>query len=94
METENPLCIIRSMDDLFPRPLKQAGSRSIEDAITKAICDLTGEKYEVDIRTIDFGNDSSAWMQDTVTLTVSMQKPFKWPGDEPTVTDETTATSS
>ena len=42
-------------DDIFYRPLKRAGSRAIEDALEKAICDLTGKKYDVDIITIDFG---------------------------------------
>lgn len=77
MESENSLCIIRRMNDLYKRPLKEAGSKAIEDALKKAICDLTGEEYELDIRTIDFGNDSHSLIWDKVSITVTMGKPFK-----------------
>lgn len=77
METENYVCIIRCMDDIYKRPLKEAGSRAIEDALKKAICDLTGEEYELDIRTIDFGDDSHSFIWDRVTITLTTGKPFK-----------------
>ena len=45
-------------DDLFKefmkRHLKELGSKAIEDAIKKAICDLTGTEYVADIVSIDF----------------------------------------
>lgn len=45
-------------DDFFEeyvkRHLKELGSKSIEDAIKKAICDLTGIEYVADIVSINF----------------------------------------
>jgi hypothetical protein len=65
------------MSDLFRRPLKKAGSRAIEDALKKAICDLTGEKYDVDIVTIDFGNDGISSTNDTVKINLTASKVFE-----------------
>lgn len=62
------------MNELFPRPLKNAGSKAIEDAIKKAISDLAGQPYEVDIQTIDFGNNSSTHMSDSVKISFSTWK--------------------
>lgn len=64
-------------DDIFYRPLKKAGSRAIEDALEKAICDLTGKKYDVDIITIDFGNDSLSSTNDTVKITLTASQKFE-----------------
>jgi hypothetical protein len=78
-------------DDIFRRHLKKAGSRAIEDALTKAICELAGEEYEVDIRSIDFGTDGLSATTDKVTITLTASRPLKWPSDERPVSDETAA---
>lgn len=77
METENSVCIIRSMSELFKRPLKEAGSKAIEDVLKKAICELTGEDYEVDVSSIDFNPEAQSFLHDSVTLTLKMSKVFK-----------------
>lgn len=66
------------------RALKEAGSKTIQDAITKAICELTGEEYEVDINSIDFDSDSGAWMRDRtkIVLTAKRTTDFYVPKEE------------
>jgi hypothetical protein len=63
-----------SLNELFPRPLRNAGSKAIEDAIKKAISELAGQPYEVDIQTIDFGNNSHTHMSDVVKISFSTWK--------------------
>lgn len=79
---------------IFKRPLKDAGSKAIEDAITKAICDLTGEDYQVNIHAIDFGNDSLKSMRDIVTITLTTSKGSNLLSDTPTEVEEATASPS
>ncbi len=66
---------------LFERPLKEAGSKAIEDAITKAITELIGEEYTADVQQIDFNPENGAWMSDTVKVTVSLSKVKSWFSD-------------
>jgi len=74
------------MSELFPRPLKNAGSRAIEDALQKAMCDLTGEPYKASIHSVDFGDDVTSAMSDVVRITFTVSKERDWFKDEP-VTD-------
>ncbi|MGB9178079.1 MAG: hypothetical protein WCB68_02440 [Pyrinomonadaceae bacterium] len=66
-------------DSLFgERPLKKAGSKAIEEAITKAITELAEEEYKADIQTIDFNPSNNSWMSDTVKITLSISKKKNW----------------
>lgn len=60
------------------RPLKDAGSKLIDEAITKAITELAGEEYKADIKTIDFEPSNMAWMSDTVEIKLSLSKVKSW----------------
>jgi len=82
------------MDDLYLRPLKNAGSKAIEDAIEKAICELTGKEYEVNIRAIDFGDDGLSYTQDIVKITLSASKVFKGFGQQAISDTETASPTS
>jgi len=48
--------------------LKELGSKAIQDALTKAICELTDEDYRVDVNSIDFEADTGSWMHDDTKL--------------------------
>lgn len=65
------------MSDYFSRrPLKDLGSKAIEEAIKKTICELTGEEYESDIITINFepSKVSNPHLNDCVELNIRLQK--------------------
>ena len=67
------------MSALFDtRPLKEAGSKAIEDAITRAITELAGEDYKADIKAIDFNPSDRAWMSDHVEIKLSLRKVKDW----------------
>jgi hypothetical protein len=66
------------MSDLFQRPLKEAGSKAIEEAITKAITELVGEEYQADIKAIDFNPSNTAWMSDEIEIKLSLSKVKGW----------------
>jgi len=56
------------------RALKELGSKAIQDAIEKAICELTGEEYQVDVNRVEFDNDTGSWMHDEVIVTFSTRR--------------------
>jgi hypothetical protein len=56
------------------RALKELGSKAIQDALTKAICDLTDEDYRVDVNSIDFDADTGSWMHDETKITISVRR--------------------
>lgn len=56
------------------RCLKELGSRAIEDAIKKAICDLTGVEYNADICAIDFEATSRESSFETVEIKLKLNK--------------------
>jgi hypothetical protein len=58
----------------FKRHLKELGSRAIEDAIKKAICDLTGIEYEADIISIDFEPCPGSRNDDDTELKLRLKK--------------------
>ena len=65
------------MSDYFNRrPLKDLGSKAIEEAIKKTICELTGEEYETDIITINFEPPKvlNPHLNDCVELNIRFQK--------------------
>jgi hypothetical protein len=67
-------------EDFFRRHLKELGSKEIENAIKKAICDLTGVEYIADVLSIDFEPVSNAGNNDMVEIKLRLKKyiePFK-----------------
>jgi len=56
------------------RNLKELGSRAIEDAIEKTICDLADAKYCADITSIDFGSLDTEY--ETVEISLRLKKEF------------------
>jgi len=60
--------------DVGYRALKELGSKAIQDALTKAICELTDEEYRVDVNSIDFDADTGSWMHDDTKITISIRR--------------------
>ena len=56
------------------RPLKLAGSKAIEEAISKALSELTGHEYKADILSVDFEPSESAAESDTVLIKFSTKR--------------------
>jgi hypothetical protein len=61
-------------NEYFPRPLKDAGSKKIEDAITRAASELTGEEYEADILSLDFSPEAYSYMSDSCEIRVKIRR--------------------
>ncbi|OGV96592.1 MAG: hypothetical protein A3I04_00500 [Nitrospinae bacterium RIFCSPLOWO2_02_FULL_39_110] len=66
-------------DEIFPRPLKRVEPKQIEEAIAKALSELTGEEYEAEILNLNFNPDSvlNAQFRDAVEIKVQLMQPFK-----------------
>lgn len=56
------------------RALKEAGSKAIQDAFSKALTELTGEEYEADINSINFDVSTGSWMEDSVQITLTASR--------------------
>ncbi|MBI1922293.1 MAG: hypothetical protein HYS23_14555 [Geobacter sp.] len=63
-----------SFDEILKRHLKEHGSKAIEAAIKKAICDLTGIEYEADIISIDFEPCMNAHFDDKTEIKLRLNK--------------------
>lgn len=59
---------------IIERPLKNLGSKAIEDTIKKAICDLTKDEYEADIVTIDFEPHQHSFIDDEVEIKLRLKR--------------------
>jgi hypothetical protein len=62
------------MSDFIQRPLKELGSKAIQEAIQKAITELTGTEYEADVVAIDFEASQHAYSHDIVDIKLRLQK--------------------
>ena len=62
----------KEFDSIFERKLKKFSITQIEEAIAKAVSDLAGEEYEVDIKSIDYEpfNMASMYDQNEVQLAI------------------------
>jgi hypothetical protein len=56
------------------RALKELGSKAIQDALTKAMCELTDEDYRVDVNSIDFDANTGSWMHDETKITINVRR--------------------
>lgn len=56
------------------RALKELGSKAIQDALTKAISELTDEDYRVDINSIDFDAHPGSWEHDETKITINVRR--------------------
>ena len=63
-----------TFEEIMKRHLKELGSKAIEDAIKKAICDLTGIEYEADIISIDFEPSMNAHFDDKTEIKLRLNK--------------------
>ena len=65
-----------SYDYFSTRPLKELGSKVIEEAIRKAICELTGDEYESSLVSIDFEPSSifNPQLKDCVEVSIRLQR--------------------
>ena len=65
-----------SYDYLSTRPLKELGSKAIEEAIRKAICELAGDEYDSNLVSIDFEPSSifNPQLKDCVEVSIRLQR--------------------
>jgi hypothetical protein len=66
------------MSEFNKRPLKELGSKAIQDAIQKAISELTGTEYEADVVKIDFESYPQAYAHDIVEIKLRLQKHYDY----------------
>ncbi len=59
------------IDEIYPRHLKNAGSKAIQDAITKALTELTGEEYKVSVDLINFESNISSYEYDETKINIT-----------------------
>ncbi len=69
-----PERIIMSVEEFLKRHLKELGSKAIEDAIQKSICELTGLEYEADIVSIDFEPCMNSHFDDKTEIKLRLNK--------------------
>ena len=63
-----------TFEEIMKRHLKEQGSKAIENAIKKAICELTGIEYETDIISIDFEPCMNAHFDDKTEIKLRLNK--------------------
>jgi hypothetical protein len=61
-------------DSFFERKLKKFSIKEIEGALSKAITELVGNEYEVDIKSIDYEQKNSGAIGDKHEVYLSIQK--------------------
>ena len=64
----------KSWDELTRRPLKTVTPEQIETAFAKALQELTGQAYEVDLLRMDLNNGSDAWFSDKTHIDFKVSK--------------------
>lgn len=74
MEIPNAQSAEERLKELTHRPLKTVTIEQIESAISKALLELTGQKYEVDVKRLDFDPGSNAWIYDEALLDLRVTK--------------------
>jgi hypothetical protein len=65
------------MSDFIKRPLKELGSKAIQDAIEKAISESAGEEYDAYVTSIDFEADKYSSIYDIVDIKLRLKKQVK-----------------
>ena len=74
MEQNNKDAGKDSWDEIFSRPLKKVSLQQVEQAFSKALEELTGQQYTVDVQKMDLNPDSNAWTTDTALLDLKVSK--------------------
>lgn len=64
----------KSWDELTRRPLKTVTPEQIETAFAKALQELTGQAYDVDLLQMDLNNGSDAWFSDRTLIDFKVSK--------------------
>lgn len=71
---EDALSADTSLKQLGHRPLKTVTIEQIESAISKALFELTGQEYEVDVNRFDLNPELNAWASDSALLDLKLRK--------------------
>jgi hypothetical protein len=64
----------KSWDELTRRPLKMVTPDQIEIAFAKALQELTGQEYNVDLLRMDMNNGSDSWFSDKTLIDLKVSK--------------------
>jgi len=64
----------KAWDEFTRRPLKTVTLEQIENAFAKALNDLTGQPYKVDLLRLDLNGGSAAWFTDAALIDLKVSK--------------------
>jgi hypothetical protein len=64
----------KGWDELTRRPLKTVTPEQIETAFAKALQELTGQAYNVDLLRMDMNNGSDGWFSDKTLIDLKVSK--------------------
>jgi hypothetical protein len=64
----------KSWDELTRRPMKTVTPEQIEIAFAKALQELTGQAYDVDLLRIDMSNGTDGWFNDKTLIDFKVVK--------------------
>lgn len=64
----------KSWDKLTRRPMKTVTPEQIETAFAKALQELTGQAYDVDLLRMDLNNGTDGWFSDKTLIDFKVSK--------------------
>ena len=77
MTNENSSDGDKSFKELMARPIKAVSIDQIEQAISKALLELTGQEYEIDVNRLDLNPEPNSWANDTALMDLKLSKKTK-----------------
>lgn len=76
MDIPDAQALENSFKELRHRPLKTVSIEQIESAISKALLELLGQGYEVDVKRLDFDSEFNEFNSDDALLDLRLKRPF------------------